>query len=55
MQSNEVTLLVNGRAVALNPFAGAIIGNAVLGMVQSLHLDETPEIIELRITKTSSK
>jgi hypothetical protein len=55
MQSSEVTLVVNGRAVELNQFAGAIIGNAVFGMVQSLHLTDVPEVIELKVTKVPSK
>ncbi|MDD4052194.1 MAG: hypothetical protein PHR28_09905 [candidate division Zixibacteria bacterium] len=54
MKSDEVTLLVNGHAVELNQFAGAIIGNVVLGMVQSLHLNEFPEVVELKVTKTQS-
>lgn len=54
MESSKVTLLVNGRPVELNPFAGAIIGNAVTGMVQTLHLNDVPEVIELKITKTPS-
>jgi len=55
MKSGEVTLLVNGRPVELNQFAGAIIGNVVLGMVQSLRLDESPEVIQLTVTKRPSK
>jgi hypothetical protein len=33
---NKITLKVNGRAIALNPFVRKIIGNVVLGAVQSL-------------------
>jgi len=54
MKSGEVTLLVNGRAVELNQFAAAIIGNTVLGMVQSLHLDEIPEVIQLTVSNIVS-
>ncbi len=55
MKSGEVTLLVNGHSVELNQFVGAFIGNVVLGMVQSLHLDEFPEVIQLTVTKTPLK
>ena len=55
MKSVEVTLLVNGRTVELNQFAGTIIGNVVLSLVQSLRLDEFPEVIQLTVTKTPMK
>lgn len=38
---NKITLKVNGRTVAMNPFVCRIISNVVLGAVQSL--DKVPE------------
>jgi hypothetical protein len=38
---NKIALKINGRAIALNPFVQKIIGNVVMGAVQSL--DKIPE------------
>lgn len=38
---NKITLKVNGRTIAMNPFVCRIVSNMVLGAVQSL--DRIPE------------
>jgi hypothetical protein len=38
---NKITLKVNGKIIAMNPFVCKIVSNVVLGAVQSL--DKIPE------------
>ena len=38
---NKITLKVNGKTIAMNPFVCRIVSNVVLGAVQSL--DKIPE------------
>jgi hypothetical protein len=52
MESSEVVLVVNGAAIELNPFANRVIGNTILGLVNSLRLDSSPQVIEIKVTAT---
>ena len=53
MSTNQenITIKINGKEIPLNLFASNIIYNAILGMIGSLKLDETPEIIEITLNK----
>ncbi|MFZ5516109.1 MAG: hypothetical protein ACOY90_05695 [Candidatus Zhuqueibacterota bacterium] len=46
----EVTLLVNGEKVKLNPFVHSVFINVVGALVSSLKLNEDAEKIELTVT-----
>ena len=50
MDCQKVSLVVNGASVELNQFAGQVLGNTILGLVQSLRLDSFPKEIEVRVT-----
>lgn len=54
MEPVEIHLTVNGAPVELNQFAGRVLGNVVLGIVNSLRLQGEPELIELKVTATKS-
>jgi hypothetical protein len=46
----KVELKVNGKAIALNPFANNIISNTIWSMVSSLKLEEEPEKIDIKVS-----
>ena len=50
----EVEISVNGKRVPVNPFVQKVIGNAVLGMVNSLKKVGEIGVVELRISKRPS-
>ena len=51
MTFKEVKMLINGEEVEINEFVQSIIGNAIVGMVSSLQVDNKPETIEIKIVK----
>jgi hypothetical protein len=49
-----VAVRVNGNEIELNSFVETLFGNTIVGMVESLRLDQPPERIEVSIEIQSS-
>ncbi len=45
----EVTLLIDGQKVPMNPFTQEIVMNVILGIVGSLKKTDTKKTIEIKV------
>ena len=48
----QINIFVNDEPVVINPFVQDIVKNVVLALVQSLKLEQEPETIEMKLTKS---
>lgn len=50
-KARDIKVKVNGKDVALNPFATNILGNAIWAMIMCLRLEEKPTKVEIVISE----
>jgi len=50
-KARSIKIRVNGKEVALNPFATHIVGSTIWAMITSLRLEEKPSRIEIEISQ----
>jgi len=50
-KARSIKIRVNGKEVALNPFATHIVGSTIWAMITSLRLEEKPNRIEIELSQ----
>ncbi len=50
-KARSIKIRVNGKEVALNPFATHIVGGTIWAMITSLRLEEKPNRIEIELSQ----
>lgn len=50
-KARSIEVRVNGKEIALNPFATHILGNTIWAMITSLRLEDRPEKVEIELSE----
>lgn len=50
-KARSIKVRVNGKEIALNPFATHILGNTIWAMITSLRLEDRPEKVEIELSE----